>query len=180
VRRVVVVGNSGSGKTTLAAELARILQVPHVELDAIYHQPGWTELPTGEYRARVAAALPADAAWVCDGNDSAVRELTWSRADTLVWLDLPRRVVLPRIVARSLGRAARRTDLWNGNRESWRMLLSLHDPEKSVIAWSVTQHNAYRERYRRLPADPQWAHLRFVRLGSPAAVRRWLDRVPAS
>jgi len=44
VRRVSVVGVSGSGKTTVARALAARLGVPHVELDAIYHQPGWTGL----------------------------------------------------------------------------------------------------------------------------------------
>lgn len=177
MRRVAVVGNSGSGKTTLARELAHILHLPHVELDAIFHQPNWTLLPPDEFCARVAAALPNNGAWVCDGNYAAVRELIWERADTLVWLDLPRPVVTWQIVRRSVGRAVRRTELWNGNREDWRMLLSLHDPQKSVIAWSITQHHVKRRRYGPVPADPRWAHLRFVRLRSRGAVRAWLAGV---
>src|SRR6266571_7794353 len=81
VRRVSVVGSSGSGKSTLASELAARLHVPHVELDAIFHQPGWTPLPEEEFTAAVAAAVAADG-WVVDGNYSAVRPLVWARADT--------------------------------------------------------------------------------------------------
>ncbi|MCA1843265.1 MAG: (d)CMP kinase, partial [Actinobacteria bacterium] len=61
-----VVGNSGSGKSTLAVALASRLGVPCLELDAVFHQPGWTELPVGEFRARVADAA-AGHAWVIDG-----------------------------------------------------------------------------------------------------------------
>jgi cytidylate kinase len=46
--RVVVVGNSGSGKTTFALRLAQALDLTHVELDSIYHQPGWTPLDAEE------------------------------------------------------------------------------------------------------------------------------------
>jgi adenylate kinase family enzyme len=47
MRRVSVVGNSGSGKTTFAAELAWRMGVPCLELDAVFHQPGWVPLPAG-------------------------------------------------------------------------------------------------------------------------------------
>ena len=36
MNRIVVLGTSGSGKTTLARELARVLHVPHIELDALH------------------------------------------------------------------------------------------------------------------------------------------------
>ena len=87
VRRVSVVGNSGSGKSTLASALAEHLEVPWIELDSIYHQPGWIPLPAPDFRARVEAAAAGDA-WVIDGNYTAVRDLVWARADTVVWLDL--------------------------------------------------------------------------------------------
>lgn len=173
VQRVAVVGNSGSGKTTAARRLAAVRGLPHVELDGIHHQANWTPLPTAEFRARVAAALPADGAWIVDGNYSEVRDIVWGRADTLVWLDLPRHVVVPRIVWRSLRRAALREELWNGNRERFGNLVKL-DREENIILWSLTQHGTYRERYARVPADPTWGHLRFVRLRSRAAVEAWL------
>ena len=88
MRRVSVVGISGARKTTLARRLAAALEVPHVELDAIFHQPGWTELPVEEFRERVRLELAAEG-WVVDGNYTAVRDLVWAAADTVVWLDRP-------------------------------------------------------------------------------------------
>jgi adenylate kinase family enzyme len=176
VQRVSVVGNSGSGKSTVAARLAAQLGVPHVELDALFHQPGWNELPAPEFRRRVAAATEAEG-WVIDGNYSAVRSLVWQRADTIVWLDLPRTVVLRRIVGRTLARALLRRTLWNGNRERWRNLTTL-DPEQSVIAWSWTHHAIYRERYGGAMGEPAWDHCRFVRLRSQQEVEAFLAGGP--
>src|SRR6266508_3598546 len=117
-----VVGNSGSGKSTLARALAAELGVAHIELDAIYHQPGWQPLPAADFRARVDAAT-ATGGWVVDGNYSAVRDLIWARADTVVWLDLPRHAVMRQVIWRTLRRAMLRAELWNGNRERWRNLV---------------------------------------------------------
>ena len=176
MQRVSVVGNSGSGKSTLGAALAARLGVRHVELDSIFHQPGWTELPRDEFRARV-EALAAGDAWVIDGNYTSVRDLVWARADAVVWLDLPRPLVMRRIIGRTLRRAILRRELWNGNREPWSNWLTL-DPQRSIIMWSWTQHATYRVRYAEAMADPLWAHLSYFRLRSPAHVRAFLNKFP--
>jgi adenylate kinase family enzyme len=173
VRRVSVVGNSGAGKSTVARELAARLNVPHVELDAIFHQPGWTPLPADEFATRVAAAADGDG-WVIDGNYSVVRPLVWARADTVVWLDPPRRTVMRRIVWRTIRRAAIRAELWNGNRERWKNLFSWN-PEESVIAWSWRRHRTYRQRYEAAARDPANAHLVFIRIATRADMRRLLS-----
>jgi adenylate kinase family enzyme len=168
VQRVSVVGNSGSGKTTMARALAAAMGVPFLELDSIYHQPGWAELETEEYRRQVAGFVAADG-WVVDGNYSKVQDLVWDRADTVAWVDPPRHRVMRQVIWRTLSRAARRTELWNGNREPWRNFFRL-DPMESIIAWAWTRHHVYRSRYAAAQADPAHAHLRFVRLQSPREV----------
>jgi adenylate kinase family enzyme len=166
VRRIAVVGNSGSGKTTLGRSVADILAVPFVELDAIYHQAGWRSLPVEEFRQRV-GAIAAGAAWVIDGNYSAVRDLVWARADTVVWFDLPRHTVMRQVLGRTLRRALTRAELWNGNREPLTGLLR-RAPEESVVRWAWTQHAKYRQRYTAASTDPAYAHITFIRIGSRA------------
>jgi adenylate kinase family enzyme len=173
VRRVSVVGTSGSGKSTLARQLATILGVPHLELDGVNHQPGWEPLAAEEFR-RIVAAKAAEDGWVIDGNYSTVQPLVWARADTVAWLDLPKRVVMRQIIWRTLRRVAGRQELWNGNRERWRNFFSW-DPEQSVIAWAWQKHAVYRAGYAAAARDPANAHLRFVRLASRRQISRFLD-----
>jgi adenylate kinase family enzyme len=159
----VVVGNSGSGKSTLARQLATRLGVPHIELDAIYHQPGWAPLPAAEFTRRVADAT-AGGGRVVDGNYSAVRAMVWERATTVVWLDLPRHIIMRRIIWRTLRRVGGRIELWNGNRERWRDVFTVN-PDKSVIAWAWQKQRTYHDRYTTLMNDPANAHLVFIRIG---------------
>jgi len=172
VQRVSVVGNSGSGKSTLSRSLAAALGAEFLELDSVNHQADWEPLPTSEFRQRVAAVAAAER-WVIDGNYTKVRDLVWARADTVVWLDLPKRTVMRRVIWRSFRRVAGRVELWNGNRERWRNLLALNK-EESVIAWAWQMHDSNRVKFEAAIADPENSHLRFIRLTSPGAVRRFL------
>jgi adenylate kinase family enzyme len=177
VQRVSVVGSSGSGKSTLARALAARLGLPHLELDSVYHQPGWVPLPDDQFAQRVTAATAGER-WVIDGNYNRVRPLIWDRADTVIWLDLPRRTVMRRLAWRTLRRVAGRAELWNGNRERWRNFFSW-DPEESVIAWAWQHYPVYAERYTAAARDPAYAHLTFIRLTGRADVRRLLESAPA-
>jgi adenylate kinase family enzyme len=174
VLRISVVGNSGSGKTTVAAALAAALGVPHLELDSVFHQPGWVPLPEEEFRRRVAEFVAAGR-WVTDGNYSAVQDLIWARADTVVWLDPPRYRVMRQVIWRTLRRATLRVELWNGNRERWANVLRA-DPKESVIAWAWTRHHYTRQRYERAQADPANAHLAFIRLRTPGEVAAFVGQ----
>jgi adenylate kinase family enzyme len=168
MRRVVVVGSSGAGKSWLGSRLAAALDVPFVELDAIHHGPGWTELPAEEMRRRLDVRCPADGAWVVDGNYSAKGgDLVRARADTIVWLDLSRGAVMRQLVPRTLRRVVLRQRLWNGNRESLRDVLS-RDRERSILLWAWKQHAGHRSTYA-AQLDERW-----VRLTDRAAVERFL------
>ena len=172
MRRVSIVGVPGSGKSTIGRRLATSLDVPFIELDAIVHQPGWRELPQDEFRARVSAVIASER-WVVEGNYPAVQDLVWQRADSVVWLDLPRPVVIRRLVARTLRRTLTRERLWNDNREPLSNLYRL-DPERNIIRWAWVKHGEYIARYEAAMRDPANDHLHFRRLTSPSEVDQFL------
>jgi adenylate kinase family enzyme len=82
-RRIAVVGTTGPGKTTLARRLAQRLGLRHGERDALYWEPNWTPAATNVFQTHAAQALSGDG-WVVDGNYGRVRDVIWSRADTIV------------------------------------------------------------------------------------------------
>ncbi|RLV49091.1 adenylate kinase [Nocardioides mangrovicus] len=109
---------SGAGKSTAARRLALAEGIPFHEMDALAIGPGWS---TPTRFAEDVAALAAGDRWVVDSWAPAeVRGLLWSRADTIVWLDYPQWVVLPRLLRRSLHRSWTREPLFGGNVERWR------------------------------------------------------------
>jgi adenylate kinase family enzyme len=170
VRRVAVRGGTGSGKSTFARELAARLGVPYVELDALHHGPNWQEASAEELRASVVAALDDERGWVVDGNyDGKLGTLVLDRADLIVWLDLPLRVKFPRLLRRTVRRAWRREELWNGNRESFRLAFLSRE---SILLWLFRTHWSNRREW-----PPQFAGRELVRLRSPGEVSAWLSRL---
>ncbi len=146
-----------------------------LELDGIFHQPDWTPLPRNDFRRLVSDFVTGSDGWVVDGNYSSVRDLVWTRADTVVWFDLPRYEVMRRLSWRTARRGATRAELWNGNRESLRNFFS-RDPARSILAWAWTTHRRNRDRYRAAAIDPEWSHLEFIRIASADDIRSLLVR----
>jgi adenylate kinase family enzyme len=170
MRRVAVIASaSGNGKTTLARRLAARLDVPCVELDALVHGPGWTETPDDELRRLIEPVLRSDG-WVIDGvYDRKLGWLVLDAADTVVWLDLPLHVWLPRLLRRTFGRIRRRETLWHGERESLRAAFW---GREALVPYALGTHRARRRRW-----PEELARYPVVRLRSTAAVESWLDRV---
>jgi len=174
MQRVAIVGPSGAGKTTLANELAPLIGAELINLDALFHQADWIPTPTPEFRTRVIEATEPDR-WVVDGNYSQVLDIVHGRADTIIWLDLPRSLVTWRVAKRSLRRVATREELWNGNREDWRKLLSRSE-ERNPVLWTWNHHDRTTLRYEGFAAGKFWEHADVRRFRSPIDVRRFLSR----
>ena len=166
-RRVLVAGTSGAGKTTLAARLGGAWGLRHVEIDALFHGPGWTPRPA--FVADVEAFSRTDG-WVTEWQYGQVRPLLAGRADLLVWLDLPRATVLRQVTARTLRRRLGRQVLWNGNLEP-PLRTVLTDPEH-IVRWAWRTHRSTAGRVAELVA--QRPELPVVRLTARAEVDRWL------
>ena len=171
MQRVLVGGISGAGKTTFARELCRRTGLPFFEMDAFYHGPQWVPIPTFEDDV---AEVVAQDSWVFDSHGyKEVRDLMWSRADTVVWLAYPRLISTSRVIRRSFARAWDKQPTYNGNTESFRSWMNPEHP----IQWSLRAYAARREDMLARFADPANSRLTKVRLNSPAEARRWLDRV---
>ncbi len=176
-QRIHVIGNSCSGKSSLAERLARGLDVPLVELDALNWEPGWVGLSTtdpAEFERRLRAATAGDA-WVVAGSYARFSErVFWRRLETVIWLDLPLPILLVRVLTRSWRRWRSREVLWGTNVERFWPQLMVWRKQESLVWWIVTQHRRKRRDMIERMADPAWAHIRFVRLGSTAEIERFV------
>jgi adenylate kinase family enzyme len=167
MRRVAILGSGGAGKSTLARALGERLGIEVVHLDRLFWRPGWEPMPTDEWRAVVARVVEGDS-WITDGNYSSTLDLRLAAADTVVLLDLPRRVTIPGILRRwwrHRGRAVQAAgcpERWDGTFVRW--------------VWDYRRES----RPRALAAIAAHApHADVVVLTSRAAVRRWLASVTA-
>jgi adenylate kinase family enzyme len=167
-QRVLVAGTSGAGKTALAARLGRGLELPHVEIDALFHGPGWA--PRESFAAEV-EAFSARSRWVTEWQYGAVRALLAERAELMVWLDLPRARVMRQVVARTVRRRVGRQVLWNGNIEP--PLRTIFTDREHIVRWAWTTHA---DTARRVAALRQRRpDLVIVRLRSWEEVQQWTD-----
>jgi adenylate kinase family enzyme len=173
MQRVAVVGTTGSGKTRFARRLAEILGAEHVELDALFWGEDWIERPLAVFQQSATEATSGQK-WVIDGNYAAVRPAVWGRADTLVWLDYSFGLVVFRLLRRTLYRVFTREELFSGNRES---VATAFMSRNSLFLWAWQTHWSRRARYPLEFANPEYRHLRVVRVRSPREAERFLDSV---
>lgn len=176
--RVLVAGVSGSGKTTLSSRIARTWDLRHVEIDGLFHGANWTPRPQFLDDVR---AFAAEERWVTEWQytSKGTDDILIPRADLVLWLDYPYRVVRTRLLRRTISRSILRTQMWNGNVEKpiWKMFRG--DPEENILAWQTKTLHKWTER---MPVcEVEFPHLTIVRLRHPRETERWLrDQAGAS
>jgi adenylate kinase family enzyme len=169
MKRVAVFGNAGGGKSTLAKRLAKLTRLPLHVVDTMQWEANGVAVPHDEYMRAHADLLQQDA-WIIDGFGCV--ESAWerfSRADTLVYVDLPLVTHYWWVTKRFI------KALWKAP-EGW--------PENSPL-WSSTMagyrviplcHRNLTPRYRQLVADAAGSK-RVHHLRSPAEMAAFLNTV---
>lgn len=124
MRKVYVTGGAGSGKTTLAHELSQHLGIKHYDVDR------------GE--------LPPDEAteWIVEGAHIWGMDRFVRSADEVVWLDLPVRVAIRRILVRHV-----RLSLQGTNR---------HPGVRNLLRFAASQPDYYRKTARQPTGPSDW------------------------
>lgn len=175
MRRVLVAGSTGAGKTTMARRLAALLDIRFHEMDALaITGPGWQDNPR---LAEDVSQISSGASWIFDSlGYPDVRDLLWTRADTVVWLDYPRPVVMRRVLRRSAARTLLRRRIFGGNVETLAGWFSADHP----AWWAWSQYANRRADIAGRCADPRFAPLRVVRLATPREAGDWLAALRVS
>jgi len=168
VERIAVIGCIGAGKSTVARQLGETLGLPVVHLDRLWWEDGSYRITgattvaahtmTGPAFRQLQHDLAAADTWVIDGGYIPDLDTRLPRADTVVFLDLPRRVCLWRLLRRH---NRRRPDYPDHVREGlgWLVLLvrwiyrypTEKRPaiEQAIDAYCAADTNVIRLRHRR-------------------------------
>jgi adenylate kinase family enzyme len=152
LKRILILGKSGSGKSTLAKKLSSLLSIRHVEMDAIFWKPNWGQTPKDEMRAILEKELQPDGAWLVDGNYRSFADLTWSRAELIVWLDYPLLFVLWRLLLRSIRRIWTKEKVCGENYEDGRAIFS-PNKDDNILIDCVRQQKIHAREYPRMTKE---------------------------
>ena len=172
-RRIVVIGTSCSGKTSFARKIAEILKLPHIELDAIHWKPGWEATPEDEFRILVKNAIQKDE-WIVDGNYSVVRDIVWSRATILIWLNLSFNTIFLRALKRTIKRIVLKEELFSSNRETLKSTLLNKD---SIPLWVIKTYWKRRRKYPEIFREDRFSHLKIIELKDQRDVEEFISKL---
>lgn len=167
MNRIMLIGCGGAGKSTLARELGERLGIQVHHLDALLWKPGWT-LTTREEQKEIQRGLFDEERWIVDGNYGATMDIRLKAADTVIFLDLPRRDCLIGIVKRRIRYHGKtRPDMQRGCPERL-------DPEFVRWVWNYRKHKrpAVLEKLKQLGTGQQ-----IIILKSRKDVRRFLKTI---
>jgi hypothetical protein len=160
----VVAGCAGSGKSTFARQLAARTALPLVERDALGVLGSPSYLATLE-------SLVLEPRWILDGAPYYLDDLVYGTADTVIFLDYPKSVVMWRVLRRTV------------SVELLRRPSGAHHPgvpsvwrdKTHPLRWAWSSHRSRHE--EGLALTNRLADTAFLRFTRPAQTERWLGAV---
>lgn len=173
--RLVVIGTTSSGKSTLAEKIAKRFDLRFIELDALHWEPNWQDAPLEVFRERVRAATQAEQ-WIVAGNYRVVRDLVWTKAEAVIWLDYPFFLVLRQLTYRTFKRWWTQELLWGTNREPFWVHFKLWSKD-SLFHWLFATYWRRKREIPQLLSLPEHRHLKLIHFKHPREVDVWLERL---
>ncbi len=115
----MIIGPGNAGKSTLAVKLGSKLELPVYHLDKYFwrEHANWQAEDKEKFRQRCIDLIKKDS-WIIEGDFGNTYEMRADAADTIIVLDFPRRVIVPRFFIRVWKyRGTTRPDMAEGNIE---------------------------------------------------------------
>ena len=113
--------------------------LPLYHLDQLFWRPGWVPTPKDEWWQRISELAQRDE-WIMDGGYDSTFHLRMPHADTILWLDFPRRVSVLRVLKRvALNFYRVRADMAPGCPERL---------DREFLRWAWTFRRAHAAAYR--------------------------------
>lgn len=164
MKKINVIGSSGSGKSTFSKKLARKLDLPYIEMDAMFWGKNWYWPSDEEFFEKLEQALGQDS-WVLDGNYTRTIPIKWKEVDTVIWIDFSFLRTFYQASSRAISRIISQEEIWpgTGNKETWGKLFS----KDSIVLWMLKNYRRNKRRYAILDQNPAYEHIKFIRLRSP-------------
>ena len=173
LQRIVIIGSSSSGKTTLGTLLSEKLSIEHKELDYFFWKPNWQESDLEEFRERVDIFTQKER-WIVDGNFTQVRDLTWKRATSIIWLDFSLPIILKRFFIRAITRSLSGKVLWHGNVETFKNNLFSRN---SLLIWILKTFYKNKKKFLTYKDSDEFSHLRFYHFKHPRELKDFLNLI---
>ena len=175
MQRIIIIGTTGSGKSTLAKKLSDKTKIPFQSLDALFWKANWKQSSDEEFFNKIEDFISSQESWIIDGNYTRSQFITWTKADTIIWLDLPFYLNFYQSITRAFSRILSQQELWEGtgNKESLKLFLS----KDSIIIWFFKCFWKNKEKYKIKMKDPKNQHLQFIRLKSRREINQFLKNI---
>ncbi|MBK22634.1 MAG: adenylate kinase [Halobacteriovorax sp.] len=171
MKKILVVGSSCTGKTSTARLIEKELGIPFTDMDDLFWKPNWGESSEEELRLKMTKATDAES-WVMSGNFRRTNDITWARADAIVWLNLPFPVVLRQAIYRTLKRILTKESICNGNRETFSKVFF---SRSSILMWVFRTYPTMFERYKEVQKKPLYKTYKFFEFHDHYEVRNWIN-----
>ena len=175
MKKINVVGTSGSGKSTFSRLLASKLGYPYIEMDALFWKPNWEESDDKGFFNKLENEL-AQETWVLDGNYNRTAKIKWADVDCVIWIDYSFARTTYQASKRAFIRSVTKKELWNktGNIETFSKSFFSRD---SVILWTLKTYKRNILRYTELFNDPEYRHIKFIRIKNPKMAQEYIDQL---
>jgi len=100
-KRVVIFGRPGSGKSTFATWLSHFLGLPLHHFDKHFYIRNWVERDYNEF-FQIQQDIVNSGRWIIDGNSTRSLQTRFSKADLVLYFNIPKVVCLFRLLKRFL------------------------------------------------------------------------------